>query len=175
MIAELFEAKWGVAPQGPVMRRPLPEKPLDEKCYQKGRFLQLAELGLKSPWNFHVPDWKSLRGGKRDRFTKEPIVEGVEPGAELEFPFEGTAVGAYILAGPDAGIVEASVDGGAPRKVNLFHNYSANLHYPRTVLFADGLAEGTHTLKLKISEDTDGKAAGHAFRALHFVVNGGKR
>jgi GDSL-like Lipase/Acylhydrolase family len=174
MIAELFEAKWGVAPQGPLKRRPFPEKPLDDKCYARGRFMQVAELGLRSPWNVHIPDWKSLPGGKRDRFTKELVVEGLQPGTELGFPFEGTAVGAYILAGPDAGMVEASVDGEPPRKVNLFHNYSANLHYPRTVMFADGLSEGNHTLRLKISEDKDEKAVGHAFRALHFVVNDGK-
>ena len=174
MIAELFQAKWGAAPQGAAHPRPFPEKPLDEKCYSRGRFMQVAELEINAPWSIHVPDWKSLPGGKRDRFTKEPMIEGLKPGSELGFAFEGTAVGAYILAGPDAGMVEVSIDGEAPRKVNLFHKHSANLHYPRTVMFADTLSDGKHTLRLKICEEMDEKASGQAFRALHFVLNDGK-
>ena len=174
MIGELLEAKWGTPPQGSAKPHPLPEKPVDEKNYSKGRFVQAQELKFKEGWNVQIPDWKSLKGGKRERFTKISVVEATQAGAELALSFEGTAVGAYIVAGPDAGIVEARIDGGAPVKVNLFHNFSAGLHYPRTVMFADTLTEGKHTLSLKVSEEKDAKSAGHAFRAIHFVVNDAK-
>ena len=98
-----------------------------------------------------------------------PIFSATEPGAEATLEFAGTAVGAYVVAGPDAGIVEVSIDGGAPRVVNLFHNYSRGLHYPRTVMFGTDLATGKHTLTLRISADT--KSAGHAARIMQFVVN----
>lgn len=174
MIADLFASQWSAAPNGTAKSHSLPEPPIDDKSYSKGRFVDFRELKFNESWKIHVPDWKSLTGGKRERFTKETMLEAAQVGAELSFPFEGTAVGAYVLAGPDAGILEASIDGGAPQKVNLFHKFSSGLHYPRTVMFADTLADGKHVLKLKVLEEKDGKSSGYAFRALHFVVNDGR-
>jgi len=176
MIGELFDLKWKDAPIVDAGQKThyVPEKPLDEKNYGRGRFVDSKDLKLSVGWNTHVPEWKSIAGSKRDRFTKVPVVEGLQPGAELSLEFEGSAVGAYIVAGPDAGMVEAVVDGGAPRKVNLFHGFSGGLHYPRTVMFADTLSDGKHTLKLKILAEKDSRSSGNAMRALHFVVNAGK-
>lgn len=174
MIADLFESKWGTPVQSPAAPHPLPELPLDERNYSKGRFVEVAELNLNDAWKVYVPDWAKIPGGKRERFTRQPIVEGVKAGSEMGLKFEGTAVGAYVLAGPDAGIVEASIDGGKPTRVDLFHKFSSGLHYPRTVMFGDALSEGTHTLTLKILGEKNEKSSGNAFRALHFVVNDGR-
>jgi len=92
-----------------------------------------------------------------------------EPGADLSLKFTGTAVGAYIIAGPDAGMVEATLDGGAVQSVNLYHRFSANLQYPRTVMFGTELNPGDHTLTLRISNET--RSGGHAMRIMQFVVN----
>ena len=108
-------------------------------------------------------------GSKRSRFTSIPMLTATEPGAETTLAFEGTAVGTYIVAGPDAGIAEASIDGGPFHSVNLFHNYSKGLHYPRTVMLGTDLASGKHTLTLRISADT--KSIGHAMRIMQFVAN----
>jgi hypothetical protein len=78
-------------------------------------------------------------------------------------------VGAYVVAGPDAGIVEASIDGGPSHQVDLFHSFSTGLHYPRTVMFGTDLAPGKHTLTLRISDET--KSSGHAARIMQFVAN----
>jgi lysophospholipase L1-like esterase len=174
MIAELFAVQWATPPKGASQEHPLPEPPLDAKSYSKGRFVNFSELKLDEPWKVRVPDWKSLSGGKRPRFSAEALLDADQVGAEMTFPFEGTAVGAYVLAGPDAGMLEVSVDGGELRKVNLFHDHSRGLHYPRTVMFADTLSEGAHVVKLKISDEKDQRSSGHAFRALRFVVNDGK-
>ena len=99
-----------------------------------------------------------------------PLLSAATSGAHLELSFRGTAVGAYVLAGPDAGIVEASIDGGEPRPVDLYHRFSKGLHYPRTILFAEDLQAGEHRLDLRISESTSGR--GHAVRILQFTVNG---
>ena len=103
-----------------------------------------------------------------------PILETTKPGAALTLEFSGSAIGAYILAGPDAGIAEASVDGGDTKKVDLFHGFSAGLHYPRTVMFADTLAPGKHTLTLKMSAEKNAQSKGTAMRAMWFCVNDGK-
>ena len=148
---------------------PMPSKPLDEMNYEHGRFIDLKEAKIVGGWTLGIPDWKSLPGGKRAQFTTIPILSATEPGAEATVQFEGTAVGAYILAGPDAGIAEASIDGGPFQSVDLFHRFSKGLHYPRTVLLGAELSPGAHTLTLRISKET--KSGGHAMRIMHFVAN----
>ena len=165
MIDELLARAWAA----PIAANDALPQPLDPLSYEAGRFINPKLAQWKSGWTLGIPDWKSLPGGKRDRFTSIPILSATEPGAEATLEFAGTAVGAYIVAGPDAGIAEASVDGAAPRLVDLFHPYSAGLHYPRTVMFATDLAPGKHTLTLRISADT--KSAGHAARIMQFVAN----
>ncbi|MGD0091631.1 MAG: SGNH/GDSL hydrolase family protein [Planctomycetota bacterium] len=173
MVGRLLDEFWGAElPAGAAAKaHPMPAKPLDEMNYGGGRFLDLKAAKLSEDWQIHVPDWASLPGGKRDRFTKLQILETVKPGASLTLDFNGTAIGAYILAGPEAGMVEAGVDGGPAAKVDLWHNFSAGLHYPRTVMFADTLAPGKHTLLLKVSADKNPKSKGTAMRVMHFVVN----
>ncbi|HND51227.1 MAG TPA: GDSL-type esterase/lipase family protein, partial [Pirellulaceae bacterium] len=157
----------GAAATSPAAHR-LPE-PLDPLNYERGRFLDHASAKLLKGWQIGVPDWQSLAGSKRPRFTNIPLLWANEAGAELSLEFEGTTVGAYVVAGPDAGIVEASVDGGEFRKVDLFHAYSRGLHYPRTVLLAADLKPGRHALRLRVSEET--KSAGHAVRIVRLVAN----
>jgi hypothetical protein len=143
--------------------------PLDPLNYENGRYLGTAEVYPQSGWTHGVPDWKALPGSKRPRFTEVPVWHASEAGATIKVEFEGTAVGAFVVAGPDAGIAEVSVDGEAPREVNLYHGFSKGLHYPRSVLFGEGLDRGKHVLNLRMSGKTAG--GGHAMRALHFFAN----
>ena len=168
MIDELFDRAWKPAAAGATAAHRLPD-PLDPLNYEAGRFLDPSSAKLKSGWTLGVPDWKALAGSKRSRFTNIPILSATEPGAELSLDFEGTAVGAFVVAGPDAGIAEASVDDGAFRAVDLFHSFSKGLHYPRTVLLGAELKPGKHILRLRISAET--KSAGHAMRIMQFVAN----
>lgn len=168
MIDELFRRAW-VKPSDTAMHAHAMPEPLDALNYEAGRFIDLKQAALKQGWTLAVPDWKSLPGGKRGRFTSIPMLAATTPGAELTLDFEGTAVGAYVVAGPDAGIAEASVDGGAFQPVNLYHSYSKGLHYPRTVMLGTGLKPGKHTLTLRISADT--KSAGNAMRIMQFTAN----
>jgi lysophospholipase L1-like esterase len=173
MIGKLLDECW----KTPLPEKPetkdlaMPAKPLDDKNYEGGRFLELGEVPYQNPWKMYVPDWSKVPGSKRGRFNSIPLVEGSTPGATLTLKFKGTAIGAFILAGPDAGMVEASVDGGAPVKINLFHGYSKDLNYPRTVMFADTLEPKDHTLTLKILDEKDAKSQGNVMRALYFVAN----
>lgn len=170
MIEELFDRAWSPTRRVPseVAAHAIPQ-PLDPLNYSSGRFIDPKSAKLKSGWTIGEPDWKSLAGSTRSRFTGIPILFASEAGAELSLQFEGTAVGAFVVAGPDAGIVEASVDGEAFRRVDLFHEFSKGLHYPRTVLFGAELKPGRHTLQLRVSADT--KSAGHAVRIIQFVAN----
>jgi hypothetical protein len=170
MIDELFSRAWAapLAADAALKAYPNPE-PIDPLSYSNGRFIDPKEAQIKSGWTLGVPDWKSLPGSKRPRFTSIPMLYATEPGAEATLSFEGTAIGAYIVAGPDAGIVEASIDEGPATSVNLFHHFSAGLHYPRTVMLGTDLKPGKHTLKLRVSPET--KSSGHAARIIQFGVN----
>lgn len=143
--------------------------PLDPLNYENGRFIDPREARVVKGWSYGVPDWKKLPGSKRPWFSALPMLSATEPGAELSFDFEGTAAGAFVIAGPDAGIVETSVDGGPFRPVEVFHAFSKGLHYPRTVLLAADLRPGRHTVTLRMSEKTG--HGGHAMRVLHFTAN----
>ena len=169
MIGELLQTAWSGSPAQRTTAHSLPAKPLDSLNYESGRFIDPAKARIKSGWKLGVPDWKKLPGGKRGRFTSIPMLSAPQPGAELSLSFSGTAVGAYVVAGPDAGILEASVDGGKMREVDLFHRYSRGLHYPRTVILATDLEPGEHTLVLRTSSRS--KSKGHAARIMQFVAN----
>lgn len=170
MIEELFDRAWKEPARAADKRAPHPlPSPLDPLNYSAGRFIAPSQAQIKSGWTLGVPDWKSLAGGKRPRFTSQPMLSATIPGAEASLAFEGTAVGAYVVAGPDAGIVEVSIDGGPFRPVDLFHAYSKGLHYPRTVLLGAELKPGKHTLTLRMAKET--KSSGTAMRVIQFVAN----
>jgi len=170
MIDELFSRAWKapLAADAVFKAHPNPE-PIDSLSYSDGRFIDPKEAQIKSGWTLEAPDWKSLPGSKRPRFTSIPMLCATEPGAEATLSFEGTAIGAYVVAGPDAGIVEAAIDNGPPTSVDLYHRFSAGLHYPRTVMLGTDLKPGKHILKLHISPET--KSSGHAVRIMQFGVN----
>jgi len=148
---------------------PMPPEPLDPLHYGAGRFIDPSRAAAGDGWTLGVPKWSNLKGNCRSRFAKTPMLCADRPGVELSLEFTGTAVGAYVLAGPDAGVAEASVDGAPPKQVNLYHRYSRGLHYPRTVMLATDLKPGRHTLRLRIAEKTS--SGGHAMRILQFAAN----
>ena len=170
MIDDLMTAAWS----GPVAAAktpyPMPAEPLDAKSYFNGRFIHPDKATLAGGFTLGVPNWKALPGGKRGRFTQLKMLHADKPGAELTLEFAGTAIGAYVLAGPDAGVVETSVDGGPFKQTDLYHRYSRGLHYPRTVMFATDLKGGKHTLKLRTTDKSPRKR-GNAIRILEFTVN----
>jgi lysophospholipase L1-like esterase len=148
-----------------------PAKPLDEGSYGNGRFISPEKAKVKSDWTWSVPEWKSIPGGKRGRFTQIQMLNTEKPGAEFTLAFEARAVGAYLVAGPDAGILEASIDDGPFEKRDLFHRFSRGLHYPRTVMFETDLEPGPHTLRLRVSSEKNKDSKGTAARIIQFVAN----
>jgi hypothetical protein len=173
MIDRLMTLAWSepLADDAKPALHPLPEVPLDANSYYRGRLVDTAEAKLLKGFTIEVPNWSALKGACRPRFAKDKLLCADNAGAELTLDFEGTAVGAYLLAGPDAGIVEASIDGQPGKRVNLYHRFSKGLHYPRTVMFASDLELGQHTLKLRTIVEKDPHSLGNAIRVLHFVAN----
>ena len=145
--------------------------PLDAKSYFNGRFLSPKEVKLGEGWNVSRPNWKSIPGSKRAYFTRGPAIWSERAGAELEFTFKGTAAGLFLTAGPDAGAIEVSVDGGPFRKEALRAKYGS-LHYPYVHILADDLADGVHTVRLRVVPATRRKGdTGTAVRIHRICVN----
>jgi lysophospholipase L1-like esterase len=169
MIKDLLTRAWDKPSTG-TSNHETPE-PIDNLHYGNGRFIDPTKAVVKSGWKHHVPDWKNLKGGKRGRFTKLKLLCATERDGELTLEFTGTAIGVYILAGPDAGIVDASIDGGDHKSIDTYHRFSRGLHYPRTVMFDNDLKPGKHKLTLRISKTNTDKGRGGAMRIIQFVAN----
>lgn len=149
----------------------VPKVPLHSNSYSDGRFQKLSSASTGNGWAIKRPDWKSIPGSKRSRFTDIPMLCSTDVGSETTVSFKGKAIGLYVVAGPDAGIVEASIDGDSFRPFDLFHRFSRGLHYPRTVMLAKDLSSGDHVLRLRVSGSSNKKSKGHAIRVMQFAVN----
>ena len=172
LVGELMAAAWrpGLADLQPDAYE-TPEAMLLETSYVQAEMLDRSRIQADAHWTYGVPDWESLPGSKRARFLKEQLWYSDAPAAQLEFRFTGTAAGAYVLAGPDAGQVDVSIDGGEWKTVDLFHRFSRGLHYPRTVMFAVDLKPQQHEVRVRVSEGRNPESQGTAVRVLAFVAN----
>jgi lysophospholipase L1-like esterase len=171
LIGQLLDAAWTKKLSRKPIAHAMPEKPLDAGSYFDGHFLSPAKSANDS-WTWHVPEWKKIPGGfRKNPFGGMKLLTTEQDGKETTVKFMGRALGAYVLAGPDAGVVEASIDGGEWKRVDLYHRYSRGLHYPRTVMFATDLESGAHTAKLRLSAKSNPASKGTAARILQFTVN----
>lgn len=175
MVQDLLATSWSLPETGAVKvvaeaKGRLPKK-LDERSYDAGRFLDLASAELGAQWRLGAPAWEEIPGALRPRFAGRDLLCASQPGAELRLSFRGSAIGLYVLAGPDAGQVEFTIDGGEPEVRDLYHRFSKGLHYPRTVVLRDDLPPGPHELVLRVGSRGDREEGGTAVRIVAFAAN----
>ncbi len=119
----------------------------------------------------YIPEWEKLPGQFRSNFANKPFLCATQPGSEATFEFEGNAVAIYILAGPDAGVVEYSVDGKPFKTFDTHHYFSSGLHYPYAITLDDELEVGKHTATLRLVKRPPNTKGGDALRILQIAVN----
>lgn len=168
MIDQLMTLTWEEKKSDQAIAHPLPD-PLDPYSYFRGRLIDVGTAKLSGNAAVKIPDWKAIGGGFRGRFGNRDLACLEGPEGAIELQFTGSAVGAFVLAGPDAAKVTASVDGSPAKTIDLFHRFSKGLHYPRTVMFATDLDSGKHTLTLRV--DAAAQPKKQAARILNFVAN----
>jgi hypothetical protein len=120
-----------------------------------------------------VPDWKNENNGMvRKPFLKIPMIYSSKAHAKLTVKFTGTAIGTYMLAGPDAGVIRCTVDGAQTKEIETLCKFSG-FNYPVTIMFFNELENSEHTLDLEILENRSGrmKAGGTALRVIGFTAN----
>jgi len=168
MIDRLMTRAWDEQPPEQMTPHPLPA-PIDDHSYSRARFIDVEKAPLHGDAQIKIPDWKALGGGFRSRFADRRLLCLDGSDSEIEIRFTGTAIGAYVLAGPDAAKVVARIDNGPASVMDVYHRFSQGLHYPRTVMFATDLPAGEHTLVLGV--DPSSAADRQAVRILQFTAN----
>jgi sialidase-1 len=172
-VGRLFDAAWKqpVAPDAAPRKHPLPPEPLDPKSYFRGRLGKIDEAQRISGWQID-PSWKPHDGaGTRRGFVDVPMLTATEPRATLKLKFHGTAIGIFVAAGPDAGVVEYSIDGSSPATQDLFTHWSGGLHIPWAYVLNGDLTDGDHELTLRVADKQNPASKGHACRIVNFLLN----
>lgn len=145
--------------------------PLDKYNFDNGSYLSVQNAQIKSGWKL-IPDWTpKYQVETRDGFVHLPVLEATNPGAELTLSFTGTAIGMAIVSGPDAGIVEYSVDKKPFKQMDLYTQWSQYLYLPWYVLFSENLKNKKHLLRLRIAADKNSGSKGNACQVVYFLVN----
>ncbi|HEU0120944.1 MAG TPA: GDSL-type esterase/lipase family protein [Bryobacteraceae bacterium] len=160
-IVRLFQDAWRETSAG-VRPYSLPD-PLDEKSYFRGRLISPSTAPAATGWRLE-PNWKPLDStATRKGFVDVPMVVCETPDAELALPFSGTAIGLFVAAGPDAGVLEFRIDNGPWRQQKLFTQWSKRLHIPWAYILDADLPDGKHELRMRLKSG--------AVRIVHFLEN----
>jgi sialidase-1 len=151
-----------------IMKLPVP---IDKFSYEKASYHPITEA--KKLNNFKIdPDWKPAdKVSTRPGFVDVPMLVGETGKSSFEFDFKGRAVGIAIISGPDAGKISYSIDGKKAQTLDLFTQWSTQLHLPWYLMLADELSSGRHTLKVNIAQEKNEKSIGNACRVVYFLVN----
>jgi len=146
--------------------------PIDGNSYFGGEFVALERAKTSTGWKIGKATKKLIpTGAIRSQYSGYDILRANSAGDSLSLKFQGRGVGAFILAGPDAGVIEARIDGGEWTRHNLYHRFSRGLNYPRSVIFHADLTPGDHRLELRIAEKSDARSKGASATILFFEVN----
>lgn len=147
-------------------------KPLNKENFEHGYYGKLTDAKLSKEWKL-IPNWKPSDSLEtRAGFVNVPVLKSDSAGAILEYSFTGNAIGLGVLSGPDAGIIEYSIDGNPFKKKDMFTQWSKSLYLPWYILLQDGLRAGKHVLKLRLSNEKNKESNGNTCRIVHFLVNG---
>lgn len=146
-------------------------KAMDRYNFNSGVYLPIQKANIKSGWNL-IQDWAPHDNiTTRNGFVNVPVLEAKSSGAVLSLSFRGTAVGMAVVSGPDAGIVEYSIDGKPYQQIDLYTQWSKSLYLPWYVLFLGDLKDKKHELRLLVSQDKNPASKGTTCQIVHFLVN----
>mmetsp|Transcript_54451 Transcript_54451/g.100663 ORF Transcript_54451/g.100663 Transcript_54451/m.100663 type:complete len:627 (-) Transcript_54451:73-1953(-) len=115
---------------------------LDWQCWCNGRTMYVNESWLTPPFSkFQERD--PMRLGAQATWML------LEAGGKATIPFKGRACGLVTFLGPDAPVVQVSIDGGVGQEMSLLDHWS---YYWRdaVILLCEGLADTTHLLEIEV-------------------------
>ncbi len=88
------------------------------------------------------------------RFSRNmpELYQAMEPGASLEFAFEGTTAAVFDLLGPDGGQLSVELDGGDPELRNRIDSY-CTYHRMSKLAVATELPKQRHTVRITLTPE----------------------
>lgn len=145
---------------------------IDNSSYENGILVEPNPPKSIKGWNF-VENWIPQDGkNTRANFVHVPMLVGEYPGKIIKFQFKGNAVGIAVAAGPDAGIIEYSVDNSEWETQDLFTRWSSQLHLPWYYTLASGLKNGKHMLQIRLTDTKNPESQGKKCVLRYFYFNG---
>lgn len=139
----------------------LPDK-LDSLCYDSGNFVSCKNVKKTDGFSF-----RPLKDGNKQLFFQSDQV-----GDSFCLEFEGNAIGMLVFSGPDAGMIEYSIDGGPFKPYDLYTVNSWMYYVPRYYILCDGLSSRkTHSLVVRIVKQKNGYSLGNRCIIKEFFVN----
>ena len=170
-IKYLFETSWNNSGSNERKAKDLPKHTLDPFSYINGHFEPLDHATSDAGWKM-IRSWKpNDKVSTRAGFVNVPVLESSQPGAALKLKFKGKAIGLFVTSGPDAGMIEYSIDGAGFKTTDQFTQWSKQLHLPWFIILDDELRDGKHTLILKVSDRKNPGSNGNTCRIHQFAVN----
>lgn len=167
-INRLFDLEWqGEAVKADLHPHALPAMPLDPFSYDNGQFVPITAASQLNGWKV-VDDWApTVQGDTRPGFVHVPMLVAEKAGASLSLSFEGRAIGIFCATGPQAGVLEYSIDGAPYKKLNTYTPWSPWLYIPWVFMLETELEPTRHTSRLRMAK---GERTGCQIR--QFVING---
>lgn len=175
-IRRMLEDAWGPQEQpkklpAKIAPRPLPKTLVDIQSYTGGKFVPLSEANALKGFRI-VPMWLPPKGGSvRGGFTRVPMLSGTEAGSSFTLEFTGRGVGLFVAAGPDAGVIEYRIDGGAWNTQDGFTRWSRGLNIPWVYMLDAELKNGKHVLEVRLGQRSNAKSKGHGLHIRNLLVN----
>ncbi|MBX2841370.1 MAG: SGNH/GDSL hydrolase family protein [Flammeovirgaceae bacterium] len=156
-----------------IQPKTVPEELIDPYSYVNGKLVPISKAwtGLRFK---KVKSWEAPEGEQtRPRFVEVPMMVAKKRGAKLKLKFEGTAVGIFVIAGMDVGMIDYKIDGKKYGSLDQFTRWSENLHLPWLYLLKGDLEKDKkHKLVIKTAKIKNPRSSGYASRIVHFAVNG---
>ncbi|MDD4992777.1 MAG: SGNH/GDSL hydrolase family protein [Paludibacter sp.] len=147
---------------------------IDPYSYTTGIYADIQKAKEMKGWAINEK-WAPTDGiTTRKGYVDVPMLISTISGSIFNFSFKGSAIGVCVVAGPDAGIIEYSIDGGAYQSKDLFTAWSDKLYMNQYLLFSDSLPSKKHQLSIRISENKNEKSIGHTCQIVNFLVNKSK-
>ncbi|MBN2762484.1 MAG: SGNH/GDSL hydrolase family protein [Bacteroidales bacterium] len=167
----LLENCWNLAlNQEKIEPHAIPSQ-MDSYSFTHGDYENIHKANRSTGWSIDKKWSPADSIPTRKGYVDVPMLISSTPGSEITFSFKGTAVGICNVAGPDAGTIEYSIDGGDYHSKDLFSPWSDNLYLNQYLLFNETLSPSKHILKIRISESKNEKSKGHTCQIVHFLVN----
>ena len=113
--------------------------------------------------------WSKVEKGLSTAETNS-YIEANAVGAEMEYTFNGNIIGLYFESNPKSGDILYSIDNGAYKSFSTFDKYSYEFEHISSVIFAKDLADGQHTLKIKVASTKNEEAKDTLIRIGGFLV-----